>query len=301
MSTPSIRRLPGDAVLDAAIHRQVSALVAAAEHADGISPLDDQVLLDLEHSAQATHLVAADGSTLVGYGHVDLRSADSASGHLVVDPSRRRQGIGSALAESMLDLADDRPLSCWAHGNVESAAGFAASLGWTSVRELRQLRLPSSTSIPAPAYTEGVTVRTFEPGRDEEAWVAVNAAAFASHPEQGRMTVDDLVQREQQPWFDPAGLFLAERDGELLGSHWTKVHRHDEAEPYGEVYVVGVAPAAQGLGLGKALTLTGLQHLREHGLDVILYVDADNTAAVRLYEGLGFETVRVDVQYAPRP
>jgi mycothiol synthase len=176
---------------------------------------------------------------------------------------------------------------------------LAARLGWARVRELRQLHLPRTTAIATPTYPDGVTVRTFVPGQDEAAWVQVNAAAFASHPEQGRMTADDVVQREQEEWFDPAGFFLAERDGELLASHWTKTHTLPDGSRIGEVYVVGVSPSAQGLGLGKALTLTGLHHLRDAGLDVMLYVDADNTAAVGLYERIGFVTARVDVQYAP--
>jgi mycothiol synthase len=143
-------------------------------------------------------------------------------------------------------------------------------------------------------------VRTFEPGRDEEAWVAVNAAAFAHHPEQGRMTVSDLRQRMAEPWFDPAGFFLAERDGELLGFHWTKVHpsRPEHEGRVGEVYVLGVSPTAQGLGLGTALTATGLHHLRDRGLDtVILYVEADNEPAIAVYQKLGLRRASVDAMY----
>jgi mycothiol synthase len=124
----------------------------------------------------------------------------------------------------------------------------------------------------------------------------VNRRAFAHHPEQGAWTLDDLLAREQEPWFDPAGFFLAVRqDGTLAGFHWTKVHNGE----IGEVYVIGVDPAAQGLGLGRALTLVGLHHLRSRGLTTVtLYVDESNQAARKLYESLGFARFAVDVMYA---
>jgi mycothiol synthase len=74
---------------------------------------------------------------------------------------------------------------------------------------------------------------------------------------------------------------------------------HDDR--VGEVYVVGISPQAQGRGLGKALTLTGLHHLRDRGMrEVILYVEADNAPAIAVYSGLGFTHADedTDVQYA---
>ena len=194
-------------------------------------------------------------------------------------------------------------LRLWAHGDTAGAQGLAAARGLHAVRELAQMRRDLSQPVPSATYPDDVTLRTFQPARDDKAWVALNATAFADHPEQGRLTLEDLEHRMAQPWFDPAGFFLAERAGELLGSHWTKVHPAEDggSTPVGEVYAVGVHPKAQGLGLGKALTLAGLQYLRERGLDeVMLYVDGDNTAAIRLYERLGFTTSRVDVMYASR-
>nr|MCH9796210.1 GNAT family N-acetyltransferase [Actinomycetes bacterium] len=66
----------------------------------------------------------------------------------------------------------------------------------------------------------------------------------------------------------------------------------------GEVYVLAVAPPWRGSGLGRALTLAGLHHLRRRGLDqVMLYVDASNLPAIRLYEGLGFVRWDTDIMY----
>jgi mycothiol synthase len=216
----------------------------------------------------------------------------------VVRPDDRRRGVGHALLDALAAEIGSSRLRVWAHGDLDAARALAASVGWQRVRELRMMRLPLSTPIAEAVYPDDVTVRTFRSGDDEDAWVAVNAAAFRDHPEQGRMTADDLRARAAAPWFDSEGFFLAERDGRVVGSHWTKVHTDSEGVPlHGEVYVVGIQPDEQGSGLGKALTLTGVRHLRDQGLDVVLYVDGDNAAAVAMYERIGFEVASVDVMY----
>jgi mycothiol synthase len=169
------------------------------------------------------------------------------------------------------------------------------SLGFERYRVLWQMRRPLYGSVPTVEVPEGIRLREFVPGADDEAWLELNNRAFAEHPDQGRWTKRDLDLRMTEPWFDPAGFLLAERvsDSRLLGFHWTKVHgttgvAHAHS-PIGEVYVLGVDPDAQGSGLAVPLTLAGLRHLRGLGLDqVMLYVDASNTRAVRLYERLGF-------------
>lgn len=141
-----------------------------------------------------------------------------------------------------------------------------------------------------------IRIRTFRPGEDEEVWLKLNARAFAEHPEQGRMTRADLERRMAQPWFDPEGFFVAERDGRMVAFHWTKVHATEP--PVGEVYVVGVDPDAQGLGLGRVLTLAGLHYLQDQALaSVVLYVEASNAAAIALYSRLGFVHTDTDIMY----
>ncbi|MCK9894763.1 mycothiol synthase [Frankia sp. AgB32] len=294
-------------------------LLAAAEHADGTGPVSEDVRLTLRPGLRlgtGRHLLAvgtADAPAagprgLVGYAHLGGVPGEGQA-ELVVHPDHRRRGVGTALATALTEAAGSAPmrLDVWAHGDLPAAASLADRLGFARTRVLFQLRRPlaAGPALPPAEPPAGITLRTYQPGRDDEAWLAVNAAAFADHPEQGRWTLDDLTRRQAEPWFDPKGFFVAERDGHLVGFHWTKIHEVDPmppagrpAGPIGEVYVVGVRPGAGGAGLGRALTLAGLGHLRDQGLDsVLLYVDEDNDRAVRMYCALGFSTYTRDVSY----
>ncbi|MEV4197204.1 mycothiol synthase [Micromonospora globbae] len=281
----------------------VLALAAAAGDTDGADPLDEHVLLRLrDPDAPAVHLTArAEDGTLTGYAHLD--TTDPAGGigvELVVHPAYRRRGTGRALARGVLAAAGG-PLRAWAHGDHPSAAALAVDLGFARARVLWQLRRSLAAPVDEPRLPEGVALRAFRPGADDADWLALNARAFASHPEQGRWTADDLRVRLAEPWFDPAGFLLAvdESTGQLLGFHWTKVHERPGSARMGEVYVLGVDPSAHRGGLGRALTAAGLAYLRDRrGLDrVMLYVDESNAPAVALYERTGFLRWSAHVNY----
>ncbi len=296
----------------------VTSLADRAELADGVAPLSEPVLLQLGQggAAGARNLLAWRSGRLAGYAYLAPPEQTAAgqpaaatgerarSGELVVDPDFRRRGLGGGLIRALAGQAAPAVLRVWAHGDLPAAAAVAASAGLHRSRSLWQMRCPLADQPAEPRVAEGVTVRTFEAGRDEEAWTRLNHAAFASHPEQGGWTVADLRLREHEPWFDPAGFFLAERAGTLVGFHWTKIHRHAPGasgaeDAIGEVYVVGVDPGEQGTGLGRALTLIGLRYLRDRGLgQVMLYVDESNKAAIRLYESLGFTRWSTDVMFS---
>ncbi|WP_434743791.1 mycothiol synthase [Micromonospora sp. SH-82] len=289
--------------LSAAEVTEVLAVVRAAADADGAEPLDEHVLLRLrDPEAPAVHLTArAHDGTLTGYAHLDVTDTATGTGvDLVVHPAHRRRGTGRALARGVL-AAVTGPVRAWSHGDHPSAAALAVDLGFTRARVLWQLRRSLTAPIEPPRLPDGVTIRAFRPGADEAAWLAVNGRAFADHPEQGRWTESDLRVRLDEPWFAPDGFLLAvdTATDRLLGFHWTKVHERPGSPPMGEVYVVGVDPAAHGGGLGRALTTAGLAYLRDRrGLDrVMLYVDDSNRAAVSLYERLGFAGWAAHVNY----
>ena len=289
--------------------QQVIALVARAAAQDGHPAVNEAGLLALRRTDRdtdpaPTHVLAHDPDTgdLVGYAQAIGQESGPVAA-LVVAPDRRRRGIGSALWRR-LATETSGPLRVWASGDSPAARALAASEGLQPIRTLRVLARSLGGDLPSAAPPAGISLRTFRPGLDEEEWLAVNARAFALHPEQGSLTRADLEQRKAEAWFDPAGFFLAWREEpagpRLLGSHWTKVHPAGEAgdAPVGEVYVLGIDPDAQGTGLGRALTDLGLAHLRARGLShVLLYVEEDNTAAVALYERSGFTRFMVDVSW----
>lgn len=278
--------------------RDVRRLLEESAAEDGQPAVSEQGRLQLKgRRAGVRHVLLhdADGA-FVGYGQLeDSDPVEAPAGEFVVHPAHRGRGHGRVLGNALLSQSGKR-LRVWAHGGHPAARHLAQVLGMSLFRELRQMRRPlHGLDLAEPVLPEGVTVRTFRPGKDDAAWLAVNAAAFSHHPEQGSLTQRDLDDRKAEAWFDPEGFFLAEKSGEIVGFHWTKVHAD---EGLGEVYVVGVLPGAQGGGLGKALTTIGLRHLAESGLPTaMLYVDADNVAAVTVYERLGFLIHETDLMY----
>ena len=288
-------------------------IVQRAAEEDGVSPLSEHVMLHLRYGGdpRARNVLLWHDGRLAGYGHLDPTDpVEGPAGEMVIDPAARRRGLGLELGQALAAEAGGEGLRLWAHGDLPAATRLAAAAGFVRSRALWQMRRSLQTRIDKPELADGISVRTFRLGEDEDAWVALNHRAFSRHPEQGAWTREDLDLREREPWFDPDGFFLAERAGQLVGFHWTKIHGgHDTNgdadghahEAIGEVYVVGVDPAERGSGLGRALTLVGLGYLRGRGLaQVMLYVDETNTPAIGLYESLGFTHWDTDVMFSSR-
>ena len=275
---------------------QALAIIDTVTKTDGQPPLSEHTLFHVRagDSDHSQHVLALRDGVIVGYGHLGPAHFHPPVLELAVDPAHREYGVTRAIVKAARAHTDG-PLQLWAHGEAAPVASLAALLGFVETRTIWQMRRSLADPLPDAPMPDGFALRTFLPGIDDAEVLAVNARAFAAHPEQGAWTADDLRQRQAEPWFDAAGFLVAEHDGRIAGFHWTKVHGHD----HGEVYVVAVDPGFGGLGLGRALTVAGLAHLRGRGLDeALLYVDETNAPAIALYESLGFARTDVDVLYS---
>lgn len=285
----------------------VTELLAAAD-VDGQPALSEQKRIEVnagsnEATTGARSLARQTGSgRLVGYGHLS-RGNESWGIEIVVHPDHRAadaEPLGSLLLGSLLGevgALGGGQVYFWAPRASAVDEHIAEANGLEAGRDLIQMRVPLPLAPQPHRHAEALVTRAFRPGQDEAAWLAVNNRAFATHPEQGGWSFEELVGREHEPWFDPDGLLLYEVDDRLAGSCWTKIH-HDTDPPLGEIYVISVDPDFQGRGLGRSLTEAGLSWLAEAGIGMgMLYVDGDNVAAVKLYRSMGFTDDHVDRAY----
>ena len=283
----------------------VSELLDLAAEEDGHRPLGEHQWLDLVEGGRKgfAGLVAWEPGHdhPVGYAQV-TRGPTTWAVELVIDPHHRFEGakIGADLLGRALEIVAAEGgghVHLWVPKPTSTDDEVAAAVGLRRGRDLLQMRrpLPLERSLVEPSPP--LPTRPFVPGRDEQAWLEVNNRAFAAHPEQGNWDLGNLKDREGEPWFDAGGFLLHEQDGRLAGFCWTKVHA-DHDPPLGEIYVIAVDPDFAGRGLGRGLVVAGLEWLAGRGLGVaMLYVDADNEPAVRLYEHLGFSVDHLDRAY----
>lgn len=290
----SITRATEEAATVAVIGRLDEAIRAA----DGADVLNEDARLRLKRTglAGAVAWLAYAGGEPVGFALLRGGTLD-----LALLPDHRGRGLGAALVDAVVaDLPAGTRVEAWSHGDHPAAARLAERHALLRTREMHLMSREAALPLPEREVPAGIEVRGATPA-DTDQLLRVNASAFAHHPEQGQMTRADFEARTGEDWYDPAGLLLAFDGDRLLGFHWTK---REPGSEVGEVYVLGVDPAAAGRGLGTLLTVLGLRHLAERGVRrVELYVEGDNAPALAVYAGLGFEVVRTEAQYSgtPRP
>jgi mycothiol synthase len=295
--------------LDPQTQNAVLELIAQATDHDGVPPVAEHVLLHLRHGGDKadTHLIARIDGEVAGYAHLDLTDqVEGPSAEIVVAPKFRNRRLGHEIVKELKVIAGAK-LRLWSHGDLPGARNIAEDNGFTRSRTVIQMR--RSLIDPLPEIDAAIQIRTFRDGIDNQPWIEANNQAFAGHPEQSNWSLRDLEIRTKEDWFDPNGFLISEIDSKIAAFSWTKVHgghthkhsgedqEHDH-DPIGELYIMGVSPTFQGRGLGYAMAIAGLRHIRYEGIfSAMLYVDADNSKAISLYTKLGFQEWGRDVLY----
>ena len=275
---------------------------------DNSPPIAEHILLHLRHGGDKSdsHLVHQEQSKVIGYAHLD--QTDLVAGpsvELVVDPDHRSFGIGKQLLSKAVEICGQN-LRLWVHGENEAAAALADSFNFEKIRAVLQMQKQLTDIEKLPKIDPKIIIRSFLPGLDSNDWLSLNNKVFKDHPEQSDWQLSDLNHRLGEEWFDERGFFIATINDQLIGSTWTKIHgalTHDHGGSHdhlaiGEIYITAVDPDYSGSGLGRALTITALNYLKYQGLeDAMLYVDFDNTRALKLYNSLGFTESGKDILY----
>ena len=279
--------------------RALRDLAARAFQADGAQPFNDHSWSQLSEGQARVALIHADEKTLAAAAVVTGDEFE-----LVVAPDARRQGVGRRLWQAAVG-AGGRLV--WAHGGLDAARALATACDAVAIRELLLMQLPhhallelTDSDAPTRTLPDGLELRTMQTGRDEQAWLDLNARAFAAHPEQGQITADDLAALQRESWYSPDDVLLLWQADELVGFNWTKIAPGPDGRPEGEIYAIAVSPDHSGRGLGRVLMEHGLRHLAESVADVSLYVEADNVPALALYRRLGFEERSRDIHWQVR-
>jgi mycothiol synthase len=286
----------------------VLSLIKAAHDFDGTPAIAEHVLLHLRHGGDKSdsHLVIEENAEVIAYAHLD--TTDLVAGpsvEAVVHPQHRGKGLGALILKEAIKICGDKT-RIWSHGDLPAAKAIAASL---KLERLWSNLLMSKSLGEIQPVTSKYPIRTFIPGLDNQAFLDLNNKVFADYPDQGGWSEDNLKVRVNESWFDDKGFFVAEDKSELIGFCWTKIHgahTHSHSggdddhghEALGEIYVLAVNPDYKGQGIGRDLTITGLNYLKYQGLNnVMLYVGIENKPAFKLYKSLGFNEFGSDVMY----
>ena len=302
MSVAHLKLLPED------LRLWVLDLIQRSAIFDNSPPIAEHILMHLRHGGDKSdsHLVHQEQSKVIGYAHLD--QTDLVAGpsvELVVDPDHRSFGIGRQLLSKAVEICGQN-LRLWVHGENEAAAALADSFNFEKIRAVLQMQKQLTDIEKLPEIDPKVIIRSFLPGLDSNDWLSLNNKVFKDHPEQSDWQLSDLNHRLGEEWFDEKGFFIASLNNQMIGSTWTKIHgalTHDHGGSHdhpaiGEIYITAVDPDYSGSGLGRALTITALNYLKYQGLtDAMLYVDFDNTRALKLYKSLGFTESGKDILY----
>jgi mycothiol synthase len=143
------------------------------------------------------------------------------------------------------------------------------------------------TDIAQPHVPDGYTISPFNPETDQALQAGAQVDAFAGLPEADAWSL--AVAARFVRWFEgreDLDLVAKAPDGTVAAM---AIFLCDPVTRIGELEVVGTRAAYQRKGLSRAVLRTGLDYLKENGMNaVVVRTGTDNLPAIRLYESVGF-------------
>jgi len=195
-------------------------------------------------------------------------------------------------------------LLSWAvrHGAVEFEApshdGVRLQLlrefGFVANRSSFELERPGDVAdLPRPSWPPGIVPVPFRLGVDDEELHEMIYSFWTDVPGHVARPIEEWrASILAGSWFHAENVVVARSDdggGAFVGCAIGRTFTGD----VGWVSQLGVAPAARGRGLGRAILLEACHRLgHEHRRVIGLGVEAENAGALRLYRSVGMEVVR---------
>ncbi len=159
--------------------------------------------------------------------------------------------------------------------------------GFSQVREYWMMKWQDE-SVPSVELPQGFSIEGFQPG-DEERLTRVQNASFTGSWGFCPNTIEEVSYLAGMSICTPDGILFLAHGAETAGYCWTSV-LGDARNPVGVIWMIGVAPAYRGQGLGNPILMAGMEYLKSRGVgSITLDVDGGNTLAIKLYTSVGFE------------
>jgi len=272
----------------------VYALIAA----QNINDFGDALLTmdDLQRRWQNLHFetdtcMAYEDRELAGYA--ELRDGTAPFIYLT---ALHNVDLGFQLLTILEEIAADRKvaeLSTQISAKNQTLLELFLLNGYHSSLSFLIMELVMDEAPPAPQWADGITVRSFILGHDEEATFRADDEASQDKGYHQPLDFNGWLRRMgmELERFDPSLWFLACDSNEVVG---VALNVYDSQSNTGWVDHLGVRRAWRKKGIGKALLLHSFGEFYQRGIRRIkLSVDAKSlTNAPHLYESVGMKTIQ---------
>lgn len=215
----------------------------------------------------------------------------------------RRRGFGRQLVNCAIQCAHDlniKSVQTTIFNENSAAQHFLSKLSFQCIRVYNELRR-DLTSIPSLKRDSSLSYIHFKQG-EEEMLTQLQNRSFEDTWGYNPNTVEDILYQTRNQRFSRKNIIIVYKKSAPVGYCWLQINNKEkvkeEKESTGRIHMLGVDPDHRGEEIGKLILTTGMQHLKQRGINLVeLTVDNENKPAKRLYESLGFKVWKTRLWY----